>query len=221
MYQDILKTSSSFTKDAEFYQYISFPGTSIGETDPERHRIRRKVLAPALSGTRIQELAPLIESKSDQLLARFEKTAVQYTSTPAPICITSAAKAFTMDIISKIVLGEEVGCIAEPDFRSELSDNLQAAFSMGWVGPSFPRLSSVALWIAKRVPVSIFPMPHLKFKQVCSLYKLYLRPSVKPSYCNDLDMPTETNLSVFLIELCNYHQEIPRKVWKERLSDRH
>jgi len=166
VYQDIFKTNTSFIKDAEFYQYISFPGTSIGETDPEKHRIRRKVLAPALSGTRIQELAPLIESKSVQLLARFEKSASQYGSASAPICINSAAKAFTMDIISKIVLGEELGCIAEPNFRSELSDHLQAAFSMGWIGPSFPLLSSIALWISQRVPVSVFPMPHLKFKQV-------------------------------------------------------
>ncbi|RYP70074.1 hypothetical protein DL771_005691 [Monosporascus sp. 5C6A] len=161
IYQDINKVNTDFRKDAGFYQFISFPGTSIGETDTAKHRIRRKVLAPALSGTRIQELAPIVERKTQQLLARFDDSA------RAPVCVTSAAKAFTMDIISRIVLGQELGCVARSDYRSELSDNLQAAFSTGWIGPSFPTLSAMALWISRRVPVFLFPMPHVKFRKSC------------------------------------------------------
>lgn len=160
VYQEITKVNTNFTKDTHFYQFISFPGTSIGETNPARHRVRRKVLTPALSGTRVQELAPLIEDKMNRLLARFEQ------SRGASVCVTAAAKAFTMDIISKIVLGEEAGCLAKDDFRSPLSDNLQAAFDTGWIGPSFPTISAAAMWVSERVPVSLFPMPHVKFRKV-------------------------------------------------------
>ncbi|ROT40789.1 cytochrome P450 [Sodiomyces alkalinus F11] len=142
VYQDITKVNTNFTKDPHFYQFISFPGTSIGETNPAKHRVRRKVLTPALSGTRIQELAPLIEAKTIQLLGRFDES----NASGSPVCVTAAAKAFTMDIISKIVLGQELGCLTRPDFRSELSDNLNAAFETGWIGPSFPNVSAVAMW---------------------------------------------------------------------------
>jgi hypothetical protein len=160
VFKEINKVNTRFTKDAHFYQFISFPGTSIGETDPSRHRIRRKVLTPALSGTRVQELAPLIEAKANRLLERLGDAG------SAPVCVTAAAKAFTMDVISKIVLGEEQRCLDHADFRSSLSDNLQAAFETGWIGPSFPTISAIAMWFSERVPVSLFPMPHIQFKKV-------------------------------------------------------
>ncbi|KAI3316474.1 cytochrome P450 [Xylariaceae sp. AK1471] len=163
VYRDISRPLSGFTKDPYFYQFISLPGTSIGETDPARHRIRRKVLAPALSGTRVHEMAPMIESKVRLLLDRMKKSTENTTN----VCMTAAIKALTMDIISRIVLGQELGCLMHPEFRSELSDNLEAAFSVGWIGPSFPIMSALALWVAERVPLHIFPMPHLQFQRDC------------------------------------------------------
>lgn len=160
VYQDITRVNSTFIKDPSFYSFISFPGTSIGETDPEKHRIRRKVLAPALSGSRVQELAPLVECKTDQLLSRLSNASGTSISVPA------IAKAFTMDIISKVVLGQELGCLDHPEYRSELSDHLQAAFSVGWIGPSFPLLAAFALWVSQRIPAMLVLMPHLQFKKV-------------------------------------------------------
>ncbi|KAF7538427.1 hypothetical protein G7054_g2973 [Neopestalotiopsis clavispora] len=80
-----------------------------------------------------------------------------------------------MDVISKIVLGQEAGCLQKSDFRSELSDHLQAAFATGWIGPSFPTLSMLALWVSERVPFHLFPLPHLQYKQFCEgMIKAYL-----------------------------------------------
>lgn len=199
IYQEITKVNTNFTKDAHFYQFISFPGTSIGETNPARHRIRRKVLTPALSGTRIQELAPLVEEKMNRLLARFEE------SDGAPVCVSAAAKAFTMDIISKIVLGEEPGCLAKHDFRSDLSDNLQAAFNTGWIGPSFPTISAVAMWVSERVPVSLFPMPHVKFRKVSVIL------SCHPLLNAYIGLSANTECFMFE-ELFEHNGEIPKEV---------
>lgn len=167
------RIDSGFTKDPYFYQFISLPGTSIGETDPSRHRIRRKVLTPALSGSRIQELAPAILGKTEQLMLRFGQVA----DSQSTINVPAAAKAFTMDVISKIVLGQEIGCVAEPDFRNEFIDFLHTAFDVGWMGPAFPTLSAIALAVAERVPLSLIPIALVDFKQVSS----YSLPACAPS----------------------------------------
>ncbi|KAI0478374.1 cytochrome P450 [Xylariaceae sp. FL0804] len=171
VYQDLTRTGSKFTKDVDFYRAIAFPGTSIGETDPERHRVRRKVLAPALSGRRVQELAPAILAKTKELLARLEDA----RSTASPICITSAAKAFTMDIISKIVLGKEMGCVADPDFHNEFTDHLDASFRMGWTATAFPLISALALKVASTTNALLFPIPLISLKRSClSITREYL-----------------------------------------------
>ncbi|RWA04976.1 hypothetical protein EKO27_g10123 [Xylaria grammica] len=171
VYQDLTRINSGFTKDVGFYLTISLPGTSIGETNPEKHRVRRKVLSPALSGTRVQELAPAVLRKAKELLSRFESA----SDTSSPVCVTSAAKAFTMDIISKIVLGQELGCVADPSFRNELTKHLNAVFRMGWTATAFPRLSALALQILSMTSVLPFPVPLASLKRSClSITKEYL-----------------------------------------------
>jgi len=171
VYQAMTKVSSGFTKDPHFYRCISFPGTSIGETDPAKSRIRRKVLTPALSGTRVQELAPAILGKVERLLRRVDLCA----QSAKTICITSACKALTMDIISKIVLGREIGCMEEPDFRNSFIENLNAAFETGWIATAFPRLATLALWMASMSDFSVIPNPLIDFKRKCrAITKSYL-----------------------------------------------
>ncbi|KAF1955975.1 cytochrome P450 [Byssothecium circinans] len=171
VYQAMTKVNSGFTKDPHFYRCISFPGTSIGETDPAKSRIRRKVLTPALSGTRVQDLAPAILAKVERLLRRVDLCA----KSAKPICVTSACKAFTMDVISKIVLGREIGCIDEPDFRNEFIENLNAAFKTGWIATAFPRLATLALWMASMSDFTVIPNPLIDFKRKCrTITKSYL-----------------------------------------------
>lgn len=165
VYLDMTKVSSSFTKDPFFYQAISFPGTSIGETDPNQHRIRRKVLSPAFSGTRVQELAPEVLAKTNKLMGRLR----EYAVSKEPVCFNAAAKAFTMDIISKVVLGQDTGCVSHPSFQNDFISHLQKAFDIGWTATAFPTLSLAAINLANRTSVSIFPLPIFEFKQVSQL----------------------------------------------------
>jgi cytochrome P450 len=99
------KVGSQFTKDPGFYSFVTFPGTSIGENDPARNRVRRQVLTPAFSPARVPELAPVVKEKVDRLLGRF----LESSNRSEPVNIFMAVKAFTMDVISEIVPGERTG----------------------------------------------------------------------------------------------------------------
>lgn len=126
VFQDVTRVGSKFLKDPKFYNFISFPSTSIGLTDPVAHRIRRQVLTPAFSPARVQELAPFVKKKVDRLMARLEG----FAKSSAPIDVNAASKAFTMDIISKILFGQEVGCLDEEDFRNDFVRYIREAFEM-------------------------------------------------------------------------------------------
>lgn len=202
------RVQSGFTKEPHFYSCISFPGTSIGETDPARHRTRRNVLTPALSGTRVQKLAPDILLKIERLLRRFDDCADSST----PICITSACHALTMDIISNIVLGQEIGCIEEPDFRNEFMDHMNEAFAGGWVATAFPTLAAVALYIASKTSISIMANPLIDFKQVSSRsmsWKIATNVVIRNVWASPEDTwkpSTRTRMAPNLSIICHRHQ---------------
>ncbi|KAF2473016.1 cytochrome P450 [Lindgomyces ingoldianus] len=163
IFQDVTRVGSRFLKDAKFYNFITFPGTSIGETDPVAHRIRRQVLTPAFSPNRVQELAPFVKKQADKLMSRFKVFATSST----PVNFNAASKAFTMDVISKILFGQEVGCLDEKDFRNDFVRYIREAFEMGWTATAFPTLTkfslSIPVWISKK----IFPIPIMIFKEKC------------------------------------------------------
>ncbi|CAN9332459.1 unnamed protein product [Alternaria alternata] len=80
-----------------------------------------------------------------------------------------------MDIISKIILGREIGCIEEPDFRNSFIENLNAAFETGWIATAFPTLATLALWMASMSDFSVIPNPLIDFKRKCrAITKSYL-----------------------------------------------
>jgi cytochrome P450 len=164
VFQDVTRVGSRFVKDPKFYKFITFPGTSIGETDPAAHRIRRQVLTPAFSPQRIQDLAPFIKQQVDKLLDRFSAFAKSST----PVDVNAASKAFTMDIISKILFGQQVGCLDDPEFRNDFVRYIKEAFEMGWTATAFPELTKFMLSVPEWLMKIVFPIPILVFKEVRS-----------------------------------------------------
>ncbi|KAI0973626.1 cytochrome P450 [Xylaria arbuscula] len=130
IYLQITQAGPGFTKEPEFYK-----------SDPQRHRIRRKVLTPALSNTRISEMASTVLKRVKQLLTKFDAVAGLDES----INFTSACHALTLDIVAEIVLGESSECITEPGFRNEFMNHLDAAFDIGLVATAFPVLTAAAM----------------------------------------------------------------------------
>jgi cytochrome P450 len=162
VFQEITKVGSQFTKDPGFYDFITFPGTSIGETDPIRSRIRRQVLTPAFSPARVQELIPMVKEKVDRLLGRF----LESSHRSEPVDIFMAVKAFTMDVISEIVLGKELGCMKDPGYKNQFIEYLHSTFDMGWTATAFPNLTVFSLSLPEWISALLFPIPIMEFKKV-------------------------------------------------------
>jgi cytochrome P450 len=177
VFQDVTKVGSKFLKDAKFYNFITFPGTSIGETDPTLHRIRRQVLTPAFSPQRVQELAPFIKQQVDKLLTRFST----FAESSRPVNVNAASKAFTMDVISKILFGQQVGCLDDPEFRNDFVKYIKEAFDMGWTATAFPELTKVMLSVPDWLSKAVFPIPIMIFKEVSRLLCIFQTILTKPT----------------------------------------
>jgi cytochrome P450 len=154
---------TKFTKDPEFYRGISFPRASIGLIDPAEHRIRRQVLSPVFSPTNVQDqLAPLVYDKVRKLCKKLE----ELMNASQPVNINASFKAFTLDVISKIVFGEEFGVLDSAGFRHIHVDTLHEAVKMGWVFRSFPTLSRISLALPEWISALLFPIPVEEFRRV-------------------------------------------------------
>ncbi|KAF2275724.1 cytochrome P450 [Westerdykella ornata] len=198
VFQEMTRVGSRFTKDPSFYSFVTFPGTSIGEHDPDAHRIRRQVLTPAFSPARVQQLASMIKAKVDEILARYE----EFAERGQPVNIFTSTKAFTMDIISTIVFGKPLGCIQDPQFRNQFIEFLHTTFEMGWVAPAFPNLIKLSYSLPEAVAEKVFPIPLFEFKKVPEFDRsIVIDMLVDPNSAKDHSVLNESQLADEVIML--------------------
>lgn len=164
-FQHMTRTGSKFSKEPQFYRGISFPSSSIGLVDVAKHRVRRQVLAPAFSPERVQELSLQIQGQIEQLCKRFES----FAESSQPVNIDAAVKAFTLDVISQIVFGQEFGVIKSPDFHHSHIDSLHDALKKGWIARAFPLLTKISLALPEWISAALFPIPIEEFRRVCQV----------------------------------------------------
>jgi hypothetical protein len=155
-YQNITKSPSPFLKDPVYYASVGFPHAILGMVNPIEHRIRKQVLAPAFSPAQVQQISPLIQAKVENMCKIFEGLA----KSSSPLNIAAAFKAYSMDVISELVIGEEFGALNSPGFRHEKLDIMKECIQGAWIARAFPTTAWVTLalphWITKlflRVPM--------------------------------------------------------------------
>ena len=162
-FQDITKAGSKFLKEPGFYRGIAFPHASIGFIDPNEHRIRRQVLNPAFSASRVYQISPDVDRKVRRLCNKLDVLAEKN----APVSIHAAFKSFTMDVISEMIFGKEFGVMESPGFCHPHLDVLQNAIKKAWIFRTFPTLSWISLSLPERVSEALFPVPIIEFGKVC------------------------------------------------------
>ncbi|KAL9079957.1 MAG: hypothetical protein Q9157_001204 [Trypethelium eluteriae] len=202
VYLDITSVGSDFRKEPDFYHGISLEGTSIGGTDPEKHRVRRQVLAPAFSASTIQKLAPLVENSFKKLCEKMDSIA----SSVNAVNVKLAFKSFALDVISEIVFGQAFGVMEEPNFHHPYLDSLQDTIRGAWIARAFPTLSTLSRSLPKSISAVLFPLSIAQFSKT-AVIKEVLRyapsvpgrlPRVVPEGGYELygqQLPAETSLA--------------------------
>ncbi|KAL8813212.1 MAG: hypothetical protein Q9200_000441 [Gallowayella weberi] len=162
-FQEVTKVSSKFTKEPTFYRGISFPSSSIGLTDPHAHRIRRQVLNPLFTVRRIQDTAPMLQSKVEHLCQKFDDLARK----DSPVNLYAAFKSLTMDIVSEMIFGESFHVMDSAGFHHPHLDALHDAVKKAWIFRTFPNLGWLSLNLPDSVSSTLFPIPIIEFGKVC------------------------------------------------------
>ncbi|KAL8911000.1 MAG: hypothetical protein Q9171_003769 [Xanthocarpia ochracea] len=162
-FQEITKVGSRFYKEPTFYRGISFPSSSIGLIDPNAHRIRRQVLHPIFTASRVQTIAHKLQSKVDHLCGKFDELASQ----DAPVNLYAAFKSLTMDVVSEMIFGESFQVMDAPNFQHPHLDALHDAVKKAWVFRTFPKLGWLSLNLPDSIASRLFPIPIIEFGKVC------------------------------------------------------
>lgn len=161
-FQEMTKVGSGFSKEPNFYRGISFPSSSIGLIDPKIHRIRRQVLGPIFTASRVQAIAPKIQNKIEHLCRKLDELSAK----DAPINLYAAFKSLTMDIVSEMVFGESFHVMDSPMFKHPHLDALQDAVKKAWVFRTFPKLGWLSLNLPDALSSRLFPVPIIEFGKV-------------------------------------------------------
>ena len=148
-YLSLTKPTSNFLKDPAFYKAIGFPHAILGMTDQNEHRIRKLVLAPAFSPGEIQQSSPRIEARVEDMCNTLSEFALSST----PVNIFAALKAFSMDVVFDLIIGEDIGALHSPNFHHPNLDIMKEAIKGSWIPRAFPVLTRVTFalptWITK------------------------------------------------------------------------
>ena len=157
-YENITRPASNFLKDPDYYRGVGFPHAILGMTDPIEHRVRKQVLAPAFSASQIQGISPQIEAKIDHMCEIFKRLAESST----PVNITAAFKAYALDIISEIVIGEGFGALDCVGFRHPKLDVMKECIQGAWICRAFPLMSRLTLALPSSIVKPFVRIPMIE-----------------------------------------------------------
>ncbi|KAL8758331.1 MAG: hypothetical protein Q9199_001587 [Rusavskia elegans] len=148
-YLGVTRPASNFLKDPAFYQTVGFPHAILGMIDPTEHRIRKQVLAPAFAGGQIQQFSPRIEARVEDMCNILS----EFAQSSTPVNIFAALKAYSMDVIYDVIIGEEFGALRSPGFRHPNLDLMKEAIKGSWIPRAFPIMSRLTFalptWLTK------------------------------------------------------------------------
>ena len=132
--------------------------------DPVEHRIRKQVLAPAFSAKQVQEISPLIEAKVEDMCKSFKS----YAESLTPVNLHAAFKAYSLDVISEIVLGEDFGALRCNGFRHPKLDVMKECIQGAWICRAFPITSRLMLALPHLIVKPFIRIPMIEVAMVCS-----------------------------------------------------
>ena len=131
-------------------------------TDPNEHRIRKQVLAPAFSAGQIQQVSPRIEARAEDMCENL----YAFAQSSTPVNIFAALKAYSMDVVFDLIIGQDIGALRSPGFHHPQLDLMKEAIKGSWIPRSFPNLSRVTFAMPGWITKLFFNIPMLEVAMV-------------------------------------------------------
>ncbi|OLN85051.1 Benzoate 4-monooxygenase 1 [Colletotrichum chlorophyti] len=143
LYKVIYKQIDPFPKYAVFYDSFNTPHTVFAETDPARHKIRRRLLNPMFSRAGVFKLEPVIRDKLTLLMRKVDRLREKQD-----INVYNLFRIFTTEVITQYAFARSAGMIEEQEntFNAKFLESLAVAshgISMMYEKPWLRHLSNV------------------------------------------------------------------------------
>ncbi|OAL43320.1 cytochrome P450 [Pyrenochaeta sp. DS3sAY3a] len=137
LYHTIYSQRHTYTKQQYFYDAFNTPHSVFVETDPNLHRVRRKMLSNFFSKMSIRSMEGILASKIQLLCKRLSET-----KGDGPINLYHAFRCLTADFITEVAFGESYNLLIKAE------DN---TFNTPFLG-AFD-LASDSLWALMYFPI--------------------------------------------------------------------
>lgn len=150
-YHQLYSLNTAFYKDPAVHKVLGAPSSTVAETDPVKHKRRRRPLESLFSRQSILELEPMVMSKIEFCCQRFD----EIESNGRLIKVEGALKSLTIDIVSHFGLGRSLGALEHEDFWSSHVQVFQTYLHSIHIIKAFPFVRTLSvglpLWLARRL----------------------------------------------------------------------
>ncbi|KAK6502936.1 hypothetical protein TWF481_007977 [Arthrobotrys musiformis] len=160
-YHELYRLGSKYYKDPEMHKVLGAPSSTVAETDPVLHKIRRGALEQLFSRQSILKLEPMVMGKVERWSNKLE----EHYKAGKPVPMEFALKSLTMDMVTTFAFGQEFGAVEDPEFMSipvRLFRNYLMSLHVIKAFPFVKLLQRLPYFIARHVSPSVEMGRHLE-----------------------------------------------------------
>jgi cytochrome P450 len=154
-YHELYSLNTRFYKDESMHKVLGAPASTLAETDPVKHRARRRPLESLFSRQSILNLEPMVLSKVDFACQRFD----EFYQSGKPVPAEWALKSLSFDIVSEFCFGSGLGALYDEDFKSDPVRVFRAYLHNLHIIKAFPLVRTISqslpLWLARLVSKTV------------------------------------------------------------------
>ncbi|KAF3935122.1 hypothetical protein ABW20_dc0101106 [Dactylellina cionopaga] len=136
------------------HKVLGAPSSTVAETDPVLHKLRRGALEQLFSRQSILKLEPMLMGK----IERWSKKLEEFFEAGKPVPMEFALKSLTMDMVTTFAFGQEFGAVEDPKFQSipvRLFRNYLMSLHFIKAFPFVKMLQNLPYFIARHISPSI------------------------------------------------------------------
>jgi cytochrome P450 len=150
LYKTIYSQTGEFFKDPTFYVAFGISHTVFGETNPAKHKVRRRMLNSYFSHNAIAAIQPVILESLAEVSQRLAKR-----NSNIPLNIHGLSRSLTTDVISKYSFGSSLDIVKTCDEDFTPTSSIITAFDA--TGPFiYPRAYQPTVrWLSDLIPIFI------------------------------------------------------------------